>query len=197
LEFLKMTGAISLVTMEKQMKRVSFLIFIGMILASLGAGTILAEVTHTCTTGFQVKQVREINADSQRAFEIFVTQFHRWYDANHSYSGHADNLSLDLEQRCMLERLPEGGFVRHLEMVFYQPGKVLRLSGGLGPLQGMGVSGALTFEFQPVEGAPGKTQVTLTYNVSGSEFLQLEQLAQPVDAVLGMQLDRFSKHVTP
>ena len=45
----------------------------------------------------------------------------------------------------MYEKLPDGGFVRHLQIVYYQPGKSLRLTGGLGPLQELGVHGSLVF----------------------------------------------------
>jgi len=115
-------------------------------------------------------------------------------NVNHSYSLDAANLSIDLDRRCMLELLPDGGFVRHLEVVFYQPGKSIRMTGGLGPLQGMGVYGALTFVFQPSPDVPEATQVTLTYNVSGADFMGLENIAAPVDTVLGMQLAVFQKY---
>ncbi len=154
-----------------------------------------AEVTATSANGFQVKHVGTVNADRALAFSKFVEEFSRWYDANHTYSLKAENLSIDLERHCMLEKLPEGGFVRHMEVVFYQPGRMIRMTGGLGPLQGLGVFGALTFEFQPVEGSAEATQVTLTYNVSGAEFLKLNDIASPVNSVLGMQLAAFQKYV--
>ena len=89
----------------------------------------------------------------------------------------------------MYEVLPDGGFVRHMEIVFCQPGKTLRLSGGLGPLQGMGVSGALTFQ---LELKNGQTEITLTYNVSGNPDLQLDKIAPAVDSVLAAQLERLA-----
>lgn len=159
------------------------------------AGLLHAEVTQTSSNGFQIKHVCVVEAGPDQAFEKFVKEFNHWYDVNHSYSGKAENLSIDLEKHCMLEKLPGGGFVRHMEIVYYQPGKVIRMNGGLGPLQGLGVYGALTFEFQPVEGSPEKTQVTLNYCVSGAEFLRLDKIATPVESVLGMQLDAYKKYM--
>jgi hypothetical protein len=173
----------------------STILGIVLFVAGWPAGTLQAEVKQTSANGFQVEHIREVDSGTDETFRKFVEDFGQWYDVNHSYSLRRENLSIDLETHCMLEKLPGGGFVRHLDVVFYQPGKLLRFSGGLGPLQGLGVSGALTFAFQPVEGSLGKTQVRLTYIVSGAEFLQLDKLATPVDSVLGMQLDAFQKYV--
>ena len=78
-----------------------------------------------------------------------------------------------------------------MEIVFYQPGKTLRLAGGLGPLQGMGVSGALTFQFELKN---GQTEITLTYNVSGRSALALDKIAPVVDSVLAAQLERLATY---
>ena len=91
----------------------------------------------------------------------------------------------------MLEKLPNGGFVRHLEIVFYQPGKVLRLTGGLGPLQEMGVTGALTFNLNP---SGDNTDIELTYNVVGGDARNLDKLAPAVEYVLNLQMDRLKKY---
>ncbi|MEM7456559.1 MAG: ATPase [Planctomycetota bacterium] len=146
---------------------------------------------NSSSDGFQIQITRQLDVDAGTAYSKLVEEFSMWYDASHSYSGEAANLSLDLEEKCMLERLPDGGYVRHMEIVFHQPGKVFRMTGGLGPLQGMGVTGALTYEF--VEGDEG-TEVKMTYNVSGASSLQLDAIAVPVNQVLGLQMDRFANH---
>ena len=150
--------------------------------------TLLGEVTESATDGFQIVMRETTQLNPQDAYRVMVEEFSQWYDASHSYGGVPQNLALDLERHAMLEQLPEGGFVRHMEIVFHQPGKVLRMTGGLGPLQGMGVSGALTFAFQPVESG---TEITLTYQVSGSSLAHLDKIAGPVDGVLTTQLKRL------
>ena len=165
----------------------SFVILALTLISSLAQG----QVTQSSQTGFQIRIERELECNAQVAYQKLVNEFNQWYDASHSYSQKAENLSLDLDKHCMLETLPDGGFVRHMEIVFHQPGKLMRMTGGLGPLQGMGVSGAMTYAFTP-EG--DKSKVTMTYTVSGADFLQLDKIAIPVNQVLGLQLDRFQKH---
>lgn len=153
--------------------------------------SVSAEVKVASPTGFQTVATCTVDLAADEAYQKLIADFSTWYDASHSYSGRPENLSLDLERSCMLEKLPDGGYVRHMEIVYHQPGKMLRMTGGLGPLQGMGVAGALSFAFAE---ADGQTTVTLTYNVSGADFLQLDKIAAPVDGVLAAQLKRFGAH---
>jgi uncharacterized protein YndB with AHSA1/START domain len=150
-----------------------------------------AEVTSSAADGFQIKITKTTAGNPRAVFARLVNDLSRWWDADHSYSGQAENFSMDLEKQCMLEKLPDGGFVRHMEIVFYQPGKILRLTGGLGPLQEMGVSGAMTFSFTE---AGDKTDIELTYNVAGSEAQNLDKLGPAVDFVLNQQMDRLKKY---
>lgn len=148
-----------------------------------------AEVKVSAKDGFQIEITKVVSMKPEQAYDSFVTDLPRWWDIDHTYTQKRDNLSLDLDKHCLLERLPKGGFVRHMEVVFHQPGKVLRLSGGLGPLQGMGVAGAMTIAFEPLE--DGKTRVKLNYVVTGASFQNLDSIAKPVDQVLGQQLTCF------
>ena len=100
----------------------------------------IGQVTKSSASGFVIEIQQKVNVDSKTAYSKFVTDFSKWYDASHSYSQNANNLSLNLAKQCMYEKLDDGGFVRHMEIVFHQPAKMLRLTGGLGPLPGMGVA---------------------------------------------------------
>ena len=147
-----------------------------------------AQVKESSSNGFLIQSSRQVECSAEDAYRFFVEDFANWYDASHSYTSKAENLTLDLDRHCMLERLPNDGFVRHMEIVFHQHGKILRMTGGLGPLQGMGVAGAMTFSFAEQE---GKTKISMMYSVSGGDHLKLEKIAEPVNQVLGVQLDRF------
>ena len=151
-----------------------------------------AQIVQASSTGFQLEIKKDLPLTPKLAYQKFVKDFNQWYDASHSYSGQAENLSLDLERACMREKLPNGGYVRHMEIVYHQPGKMFRMTGGMGPLQGLGVSGAMTYTFEPT-GEQGTT-VKMTYIVSGADFLKLDKLAVPVNSVLTDQLNRFQKH---
>lgn len=150
-----------------------------------------AQVISSASDGFQIKIVKTTDADPATAFDCLVN-VSQWWDADHTYSGNSENLTMDLRKRCLSERL-DGGFVRHMEIVFCQTGKTFRMTGGLGPLQGMGVSGAMTFTFAP-NGDDGKTKLELTYNVTGSEAQKLDKIAPAIDSVLNQQLDRLRKY---
>lgn len=150
-----------------------------------------AEVTSSAADGFQIKITKSVAGGASEVCECLVNDISKWWDATHSYSGNAQNFSMDLENHCLLEKLPDGGFVRHMEIVFYQPRRVLRLTGGLGPLQEMGVTGALTFKLNQ---NGDYTDVELTYNVVGRDAQNLEKLAPAVNSVLNQQMDRLKKH---
>ena len=150
-----------------------------------------ADVVASAPDGFSLQQAVATKLDPDLAFKKMVSEFGEWWDASHSYSGEGKNLRIDVEQGCILETLPNGGFVRHLELCYYDPGKAIRFSGGLGPLQEMGVSGALTFKFTKEDDS---TKIELLYHVHGHSKQQLDQLAPVVDRVLADQLARLQKH---
>ena len=171
-----------------------FILYSSLLALSIGCWldvrSVSADVIASAEDGFQVKVVKQTKADSKVAFHSMIHEFSNWWNGDHSFSGDAKNLSMDLEKGCMFEKLPEGGFVRHMEIVFYQPHQTLRLSGGLGPLQGMGVSGSLTFTLTENESG---TKIEMTYNVVGSKFQQLDKIAAPVNQVLTEQMERLQK----
>ena len=59
------------------------------------------------------------------------------------------------------------------------------MTGGLGPLQGMGMYGALDWVFESNDLG---TQVTMTYRVNGISEGGFAELAPIVDQVQGLQL---------
>jgi hypothetical protein len=116
-----------------------------------------------------------------------------WWSGDHTYSGSAANLHLDpVAGGCWCE-LWQGGEVEHARVIYMRPNEALRLSTALGPLQSLGVSGALTFTLAagPTDGT---TAVTVDYVVVGSSLSGLDKLAPAVDQVLGEQVKRL---VTP
>lgn len=151
----------------------------------------IADVNASAADGFQIQIIRELSCSSDEAYRRLVGSVSQWWDSDHTYTGDSGNMAFDLDQYCLLEKLPSGGFVRHMEIVFHQPGNRLRISGGMGPLQELGVSGTMSFSFHTQE---EQTQVSLTYHVCGSSLQQLDQLAPVVDRVLSLQMDRFKKY---
>jgi hypothetical protein len=71
-------------------------------------------------------------------------------------------------------------------VTFVDPARLLRLTGGLGPLQGMGLNGALEFRFSPVDA--GGTTITMFYRAGGYTPDDLSKFAAVVDRVQALQL---------
>src|SRR3546814_11608851 len=74
-------------------------------------------------------------------------------------------------------------------VVFAEPGKLLRLAGGLGPLQGMGLHGVMEWRLAPIEGG---TRVTLFYRAGGYTPADLSKFAPVVDRVQALPLGGFA-----
>jgi hypothetical protein len=160
-------------------------------IALAAAAPVQAEVVGSSPAGFSLKIEVPISVAPDSAFRSFV-RIGSWWNDQHTYSGNAVNMTLGARPGgCFCERLPHGGFVKHLDVVFSAPGKELRLAGGLGPLQGMGGSGLMDLRFKP-EGTA--TRLILTYTVGGfATGKGYAELAAPVDGVLTEQLGRFKR----
>ena len=165
-----------------------------MALLSIASAPAAGEVTARAPEGFVVRHEMMLAAAPEAAYRALVDDVARWWNADHSYSGVAGNLSIDGRAGgCFCEALAGGGSVEHMRVVFAQPGRLLRLSGGLGPLQGMGAGGVMDFAFEPVEA--GGTRLRFSYTVGGFAPGGLDGMADPVDGVLADQLGRLQRHL--
>jgi uncharacterized protein YndB with AHSA1/START domain len=138
--------------------------------------------------GFVVRHDATLDAPPANVYEALLN-VGAWWDPAHTYSGSSENLSIDPRPRgCFCERLADGGGVEHMRIVYLAPGKVVRMSGGLGPLQGSGVAGAMTWALAP---AGSGTKLQLTYSVGGFMEGGFEKMAPAVEDMLGHQLARL------
>jgi hypothetical protein len=174
-------------------KNASLTLIPAVLAAAAAAVPAQAEVTASGPTGFIVKIELPVAAAPGVVYDRFV-QIGRWWNEAHSYSGKAANLTLENRVGgCFCETLADGGFVRHMDVVFAMPGKALRLSGGLGPLQPMGASGVMAFQFK-AEGTGSR--LSMIYTVSGfADGKALTDIAPAVDGVLSEQLTRLKRFV--
>lgn len=160
--------------------------------ALLGGGA-QAAVTEVSAAGFVIAHELELPGEPARVYAA-ITDVSAWWDAAHSYSGEAGNFTLDPRAGgCFCEALPDGGSVEHMRVLFAAPGTLLRLSGGLGPLQGLGAGGVMDFALSPAD--DGHTTLRFRYTVSGYVPGGLEDMAGPVDGVLGGQLARLAAYL--
>ncbi len=169
------------------MRSAPVMIVLGLCAASSAAE---AAVVSSDAGGFVVREEVVFAGSAASAWKHLV-DVGSWWDPAHTYSGRSSNLSLALQPGgCWCERLDNGGFVRHLEVVLVMPGKTLRLIGGLGPLQGSGATGALTFSLSSA--SDKRTTVVAEYSVVGYSSSGLTSLAPVVDQVLAEQMKRFA-----
>jgi len=157
-----------------------------------GAGLAGAEVIDSSAGGFTVKTTLSIQASPDEVYRRLI-HIGDWWDSEHTFSGDAHNLSIEEKAGgCFCEKLPNGGSVRHLEVLFLEPGKTLRMGGGLGPLQGIAASGSMTIKLSP---AGAGTKLETTYAVAGYLPSGMNTLAAPVDSVLTSQFTRLKNCV--
>ena len=157
------------------------------------AGTSGHSTPTVTPTGFLVKFEVSVNAPPAKVYDALVGQIGSWWDSEHTYSGDAKNLSIDARPGgCFCEKLPNGGAIEHLRVIYVAPREVLRLSGALGPLQASGVAGSMTWK---LIGDSDNTRVQLSYSVGGFIEGGFDKVAPAVENVLRQQFDRLKLFV--
>jgi uncharacterized protein YndB with AHSA1/START domain len=152
-----------------------------------------AEVVDSASNGFTVKTTLNIKAPPDDVYRRLVQNIGDWWNPDHTYSHNSHNLSIEEKPMgCFCEKLPNGGSVRHMEVVFLAPGKMLGMTGGLGPLQAIGAAGSMRVQLSPVEEG---TKLELTYAVTGYLAAGLNTYAAPVDGVLKEQFTRMKNYI--
>jgi hypothetical protein len=154
-------------------------------------GAASAEVLGVGSSGFEVREKVHVGAAPAQVYAALLTPG-RWWDSRHTYSGDASNITLEAKVGgCWCEKIPEGGAVEHMTVTYLLPDKALRLRGGLGPLQAMGLAGSLSVT---LAAAGSGTDLVFNYAVGGYSKDGFDDLSKGVDAVLGGQALRL-KHL--
>jgi hypothetical protein len=153
----------------------------------------LAEVKDASPTGFTTENSTVVMTDAANAWQALVGGIDTWWPKDHRWWGKSGILSIDARAGgCFCEKSGERQ-AQHLQVVFVDPGKLLRLSGGLGPLQGMGLFGLLEWRLAPVDGG---TRITYWYRAGGYTPDDLRALAGVVDQVQAQQLAGLARYIT-
>lgn len=159
-------------------------------LGAFAAAPALADVKAKAPDAMVIQIKGEVALDRDAAWARLL-DIGSWWNGGHTYSGDAVNMKLDaMAGGCWCE-LWVGGEVEHGRVVLVMPLSTVRLDAALGPLQEMGVTGAMTLSLS--DGAAGKTAITLDYKVSGSSQSGLDGLADIVNQVLSEQVAGFTK----
>ncbi len=156
--------------------------------ALLAAGPAQAVIVGADSHGFEVRHSIDLPVPPAQALAAFG-QVGAWWSKDHTYSGNAQRLSLDLRPGgCWCERLNGGGGVEHMHVAYYQPGERVLLTGGLGPLLFEATSGVMDVAATK---APTGSRLTINYRVAGFARGNGTEMAIAVDQVLREQVERL------
>jgi len=162
-------------------------------LAGLGLSpAALAEVKDSSASGFTLENSQVVAVDADTAWKGLVDDVGKWWPADHTWWGDASKLSIRARAGGCFCEINGKRQARHMQVVWVDPGKTLRMTGGLGPLQGLGLDGALEFRFA----AEGEgTRITMWYRVGGYSPDDLSAFAPVVDRVMAQQLAGLADHL--
>lgn len=150
-----------------------------------------AEVASASPGAFTLRAEATVATSPETAWRA-LGRLPRWWSGAHTYSGDASRLSFDMRAGgCWCERWAGAQSVEHGRVVLvmeHEGVRTLRIAAALGPLQGMGATGVLTYTVEP---HPNGAKITMTYRVSGDASLALDQVAPIVDQVMMEQFSRL------
>ncbi len=153
---------------------------------------LLADVQTAAEQNMTVQATVTVKASPEEAWEHLL-KIGTWWSSDHTWSGDAKNLTLNAVPGAGFdESLPGNGFVRHMQVIYSDPGKKLRVTGVLGPLQEHALQGTMTISLK----AEGDTTIiSTTYHVAGHFPGGLEKIAPLVDQVITEQFTRLGKQI--
>ena len=152
-----------------------------------------AEVLDAANNGFVIESKATVESSPEQSYQQFM-RINEWWDGDHSWFGSADNFSISNKVGGCFCEIDGDRQVEHMRVSFVDPNKEVRLLGGLGPLQMMGVHGAMSWKFVALES--GGTEIVHRYAVSGFLNGGLDKLAPVVDAVQTSQLKRLQSRLS-
>jgi uncharacterized protein YndB with AHSA1/START domain len=165
---------------------------LAILLAILGA-PLRGDVIESTAAGFLVRNTAAISAPPAKVYTALTDGVAGWWDPAHTFSHDSRNLSLDAKPGgCLCERLPDGGGVQHMSVLYASPGKLLRLTGAIGPLQEEALAATMTWNLLQ---AGAGTTVEMNYAVGGFRTGGFRDLPTVVDRVLRGQLARLKAFV--
>jgi len=164
-----------------------------LVIAAALALSARAEVADSAPNGFTVKISQVIQAPPDEVYRRLVRNVGDWWNPEHTYSHDAHNLSIEEKAMgCFCERLTNQGSVRHMEILYVDPGKRIVMTGALGPLQSLAATGSLTIQFSA---APVGTKLDVNYAVAGYLAAGMKTWASPVDGMLTEQFTRLKTYI--
>ncbi|MCR2833560.1 SRPBCC family protein [Parerythrobacter lacustris] len=167
--------------------------------AAAFAAPATAKVVSEREGAFVTRDVAVVKADLRTTWLKLISPGDWWDDA-HTWSGDAANMSIVPQGGgCFCERIPAedsktsiglDGSVQHMVVLNATPDLVLRMRGGLGPLQSEPVDGVLTIALSKTDKG---TLIAFEYAVGGFMRFETPVIAKAVDGVMSQQLDHLAE----
>ena len=141
-------------------------------IAVVFAAPAAAEVIETREDGFVTRDTASVAASPVKTW-LALSKPGDWWNDSHTWSGDAANMTLVPQAGgCFCEKVPgedraDGfsldGSVQHMTVIQSYPLRVLRMRGGLGPLQGEPATGILTITLKEIDGG---TRILWEYKIT-------------------------------
>jgi uncharacterized protein YndB with AHSA1/START domain len=154
-------------------------------LSMLGCIDAQARVIDSRANGFTIENVITVPVDADDAWKALIKDVDKWWPKSHSWFGAEGKFRIDPHAGGCFCEIAGKRESLHMTVTYVDPGHLLRMVGGLGPLQGLGLHGALEWRFKPIEGG---TEITLYYVAGGYTTEDLMKFAPVVDKVQSIQL---------
>jgi len=146
-----------------------------------------AEVLSVSDTHFVLRQEARSSLSAEQLWQRLIRPA-TWWHPDHTYSGDAANLSLDVQAGGLWREDWDGKSVAHGRVLFADPGKVLRLDAPFGPLQGLGAYTVWTITITPDQDG---SVVVFDEVSTGSPTARLSEVAGAVDYVKSEAIQRL------
>jgi len=157
------------------------------------SSSVAAEVKLLSEQGFVIKNEVETHIEHQAVWNALIDHVDLWWPKDHTWWGKDGTMSIaPTAGGCFCEFASGNRSAEHMRISFVEPGHLLRMTGGLGPLQGMGMFGALDWRLTTTDKV---TKLTLTYTVQGFSAEGFDQLAPVVSKVQNLQLQALKTFV--
>jgi len=137
-----------------------------------------ADVIDSSPDHFVLRQEANSEISPEDLWEKLIEPSKWWH---HSYSGNAQNMTLDLKVGGLWKEEWSEGSVAHGQILYIKNGEQIRLSAPFGPLQAMAVVDIWTITITPNE--DGGSTVIFDEIANGSSKSGLDKLAPVVDRV--------------
>ncbi len=164
--------------------------FIIAILITLFAQQSAAKVLDKSKDGFTLEISFETKADVKTTYNQFLN-VGDWWNSEHTWFGDASKMYIEPSVNGCFCEIDGEKQALHMTVSYVDPYKEVRMIGGLGPLQGLGLHGGMSWKFEEQEN--GNTKVTHRYQVTGYMQGGLEGLADIVDSVQAIQMKGLKK----